>query len=268
MYRRWSSGRAVLDPWAVMAIDENMRSRAAYKLMQMNQKFKLVKPKSTVLDLGASPGGWTLAAMKSLQCSPNVNWFEHSIDKMKKDIAIHSDINQTLIDYETSEFVDRRYGLVVAIDKEPMDPIPGAKFILGDINEINTKIQIKRRLLGRKVQIVLSDMAPKTIGNKFTDHVRIMELARSARDVAEEVLQSHGAFVVKIFRGEEEPEFLKSLKTSFSVVKTHKPAASRSESSEIYIIATGFIPIHLRTKKILDKSQDESRTSRKKSKAE
>ncbi len=200
---RWLQ-RQLNDPYVEKAHKEGYRSRAAYKLIELDDRFKFLRPGLAVLDLGAAPGGWTQVIVQ----------------------RTHSD----------------RPGSkshVVAIDLSAVDPIPGAEVFQLDFMADDAP-QIIRERLGRAADVVLSDMAPYTIGHANTDHIRIMMLAEAAYEFAIEVLAPGGVFVAKVFQGGTEGQLLARMKLAFKTVRHAKPPASRTESSEMYVIATGF----------------------------
>jgi 23S rRNA (uridine2552-2'-O)-methyltransferase len=194
--QRWLV-RQLNDPYVAAAKAQGWRSRAAFKLIELDAQFRLIRPGARVVDLGAAPGGWTQAAMK------------------------------------------RGAGRVVALDLLAMDPVPGATLLEGDFSDPAVAARVAAAL-GGAADLVLSDMAPNTTGHTATDHLRIMALAEAALDFAVEVLAEGGAFVAKVFQGGSERDMLARLKRSFASVRHAKPPASRKESSELYVVATGF----------------------------
>lgn len=194
--------RQLNDPYVHKARKEGYRSRAAYKLIEMDEKFKFLKPGKTVLDLGAAPGGWTQVAVA----------------------AVKSDIKNPS---------------VVAVDLLDFPEIAGAKCMKLDFMDDKAP-ELIRAELGGNVDIVLSDMAPNTTGHTPTDHLRIMVLLETAYPFACEVLKHGGTFVAKVFQGGTEKELLALMKKDFDVVKHAKPKASRSDSAEMYVVAMGF----------------------------
>ena len=198
---RWLE-RHLNDPYVHEATKRGYRSRAAFKLLQLDEKFRLLGPGKRVVDLGAAPGGWTQIAVDKVQTSKD-NW------------------------------------KVVGLDILPMDPVPGAITMQADFLEEGAADRLKEAL-GGSADIVLSDMAAPTTGHQATDHLRIMALAEAAYDFAEEVLAPGGAFVAKLFQGGAEKSLLERLKRDFTAVRHAKPPASRAESSETYVVATGF----------------------------
>lgn len=196
--QRWLA-RQLNDPYVKAAKAAGWRSRAAFKLLDLDAKFHLLRPGMRVVDLGAAPGGWTQVALKAIGES----------------------------------------GHVVALDLLPMDPVPGAATLQGDFQEEAAE-QAVIEALGGKADLVLSDMAPNTTGHNATDHLRIMALGELALDFAERVLNPGGAFVAKLFQGGAERAMLDRLRQGFSRVAHAKPPSSRKESSELYVVATGF----------------------------
>lgn len=196
--QRWLT-RQLNDPYVTEAKKQGWRSRAAFKLLELDAKFRLLRPGAAIIDLGAAPGGWTQVAVK------------------------------------------RGAACVVAMDLLAMEPIPGATILQGDFSEPGADTQLIEAL-GRRADLVLSDMAPNTTGHAATDHVRIMALADMALDFAIATLTEGGAFVAKVFQGGSERAMLDRMKRHFAVVRHAKPPASRKESSELYVVATGFRP--------------------------
>lgn len=191
--------RQLNDPYVAAAKEAGYRSRAAFKLLQLDEEFKLLKKGQAVIDLGAAPGGWTQIATSKIGAS----------------------------------------GKLVAIDILPMEPIANA--ILIHLDFLSDEAPgILTEKLGGKADLVLSDMAPSTTGHSPTDHLRIMAMAEMAADFAITLLKPGGAFVCKLFQGGAEKDLLNMLKLNFTKVRHAKPAASRAESSESYIVAMGF----------------------------
>jgi len=191
--------RQLNDPYVHAAKAQGYRSRAAFKLRELDGRFRLLRRGQKVLDLGAAPGGWTQVAVAKVGPS----------------------------------------GRVVGLDRLPMEPIPGAVLIRGDLNDPET---VSRALaeLGGPPDLILSDMAPNTTGHAATDHLRIVALAEAAARLALDCLAPGGAFVCKVFQGGAEREVLESLKRAFASVRHAKPPASRKESAETYLVAQGF----------------------------
>lgn len=192
----WLS-RQLNDPYVRAAKQQGWRSRAAFKLVELDDRFRLIRRGARVVDLGAAPGGWTQVATR------------------------------------------RGATEVVAVDLLPMDPVPGATIVQGDFTDDDMPGHI-RALLGGPADLVLSDMAPNTTGHNATDHLRIMGLAEMALDFAFDVLAEGGGFVAKVFQGGSERAMLEQMKRRFASVRHAKPPASRKESSELYVVATGF----------------------------
>jgi 23S rRNA (uridine2552-2'-O)-methyltransferase len=200
--QRWLE-RQLNDPYVAAAKREGMRSRAAYKLKEIDDRHHVLKSGQRVVDLGAAPGGWSQVAalkVKSLEGK----------------------------------------GQVVGIDYLPVDPIPGVDFIQLDFTDPGAEDKLKSMLRDGGADVVLSDMAAPTVGHTKTDHLRIMGLAETAAVFACEILSPGGAFVCKVFQGGTERDLLDLLKRNFAVVKHVKPPASRSDSAELYVLATGF----------------------------
>ena len=204
MARSKSSGRWLKehfdDPYVQKAQAEGRRSRASFKLEEVQAKDQLIKSGDVVVDLGAAPGGWTELV---------ANW--------------------------TGPF-----GQVFALDILTMDSVADVELILGDFTEEAVLDRLIQSLNGVRVDVVLSDMAPNLSGNKSVDQPRAMYLCELALDFARQTLNPGGAFFVKVFQGEGFDEFFQALRTDFSVLKTRKPDASRSRSRETYLLATGF----------------------------
>lgn len=194
--KRWLT-RQLNDPYVTAAKQQGWRSRAAFKLVELDDRFKLIRPGAVVVDLGAAPGGWTQVAVR------------------------------------------RGAQQVVAIDLLPMDPVPGAIVLQGDFSEDGADTRLIEAL-GRRADLVLSDMAPNTTGHAATDHLRIMALAEQALAFALAILNPGGGFIAKVFQGGSERAMLEPLKRHFTQVRHAKPPASRKESSELYVVATGF----------------------------
>jgi 23S rRNA (uridine2552-2'-O)-methyltransferase len=196
--RTWLE-RQLNDPYVARARREGLRSRAAFKLAEMDDKFRLLKPGAKVVDLGAAPGGWSQIATQRVGAG----------------------------------------GRVVAIDLLAIQAIPGVEFIHLDFFDPAAPDRLKA-LLDGPADVVLSDMAANATGHRKTDHLRIMVLAETAAMFAREVLRPGGAFLCKVLQGGTEAELLTSLKRDFATVKHVKPAASRSDSAELYVLAQGF----------------------------
>lgn len=196
--QRWLE-RQLNDPYVRAAKAQGWRSRAAFKLLELDERFKLIRPGAQVVDLGAAPGGWTQVALRA--AGPRAT--------------------------------------VVALDVLPMDPVAGATVLQGDFQEEAAERAVLAALDG-PADLVLSDMAPNTTGHGATDHLRIMALAELALEFALKVLAPGGGFVCKVFQGGSERALLAVLKRHFASVRHAKPPASRKDSSELYVVATGF----------------------------
>lgn len=188
------------DKYVQQAQKDGWRSRAAYKLLEINEKDKLIKPGMTVVDLGAAPGGWTQVASKLVGSN----------------------------------------GVVVASDILPMDPVAGVQFVLGDFREESVYSEILKVIDGKPVNLVISDMAPNISGMKSVDQPRAMYLVELALDMATQVLSPGGSLLVKVFQGEGFQEYRQTLQQHFKQLITRKPEASRPRSKEIYLLAHGF----------------------------
>jgi len=200
--RAWLQ-RQISDPYVMRAKREGMRSRAAYKLAEIDNKFHLLKPGAYVVDLGAAPGGWSEIAARRVGAS----------------------------------------GRVVALDILDMKPIAGVEFLKLDFLDEDAPELLMAMLRGKtkgKVDVVLSDMAANATGHRQTDHLRIMALAEAAAHFARQVLGPGGSFLCKVLQGGTEAALLSELKRDFASVKHVKPPASRSDSAELYLLARGF----------------------------
>ena len=194
--------RQLNDPYVARAKHEGLRSRAAFKLIEIDDKHRLLKGGARVVDLGAAPGGWSQVAAKRVGAGQGK-------------------------------------GRVVAIDLLEMTPLPGVEFVHLDFLDPRAPDAIKA-LLGGPADVVLSDMAANATGHRKTDHLKIIALAEAAAEFAHEVLAPGGAFLCKVLQGGTETTLLAALKRDFASVKHVKPAASRTDSAELYLLATGF----------------------------
>ncbi len=197
--RNWLE-RQISDPYVARAKREGFRSRAAYKLAEIDDKYRLFKAGARVIDLGAAPGGWSEIAARRVGAN----------------------------------------GRVIALDILDLKPIPGVEFLKLDFLDDTAPERLKALLGGRKADVVLSDMAANATGHRKTDHLRIMGLAEAAAGFAREVLAPGGAFLCKVLQGGTEAALLAELKRDFTTVKHVKPPASRSNSAELYLLAMGF----------------------------
>eukprot|EP00177_Eucheuma_denticulatum_P005025 GFKZ01009150.1.p1 GENE.GFKZ01009150.1~~GFKZ01009150.1.p1 ORF type:complete len:278 (+),score=33.94 GFKZ01009150.1:48-881(+) len=229
------------DVYANRAIQAGLRSRAAFKLDEINKKFgSFLRQGSYVVDLGASPGGFSKVAAGLIN-------LESAVDRWNslKQVDLGKEPRFPLRTMGGQQ-KKRRYGQLVCVDRQPMEQIPGAIFVHGDIADDTVHHKIIHGLNGKEADAVLSDMAPFTTGEKERDHLLIMELAGEALVVAQKVLRNGGIFCCKVFAGGEEKEFRDELEDCFVKVRTFKPAASRKVSREVYYVAQGFVPLHLR----------------------
>ncbi|HEX3701504.1 MAG TPA: RlmE family RNA methyltransferase [Phenylobacterium sp.] len=189
--------RQLNDPFAARARAHGYRSRAAYKLTEIDDRFRLLRPGARVIDLGLAPGGWTQVA------------------------------------------IERGVRAIAGVDLLAVGPLPPAQILTMDFTDPACGPKLIE-LLGGAPDVVLSDMAPNTVGHRQTDHLRIVGLIEAAIAFAIEVLKPGGAFVAKAFQGGETAELIADLKRHFAEVKNVKPKASRADSSETYLVATGF----------------------------
>ena len=188
------------DPYVQASQKHGYRSRAVYKLLALQEKDKIISPGMTVIDLGAAPGGWSQLA---------------------------------------TEFIGPS-GRIYALDILPMEPLPGVEFIQGDFTKQEVLDALLEALNHKKVDVVLSDIAPNISGIKMVDQPRAMYLAELVLDAAKKTLNKNGSLVIKVFQGEGFDVFLRTTMAAFSKVAVRKPPASRSRSSEFYLICKGF----------------------------
>ncbi|MCO5093411.1 RlmE family RNA methyltransferase [Bosea sp. (in: a-proteobacteria)] len=194
--------RQLNDPYVKRARELGYRSRAAFKLEEMDDRYKFLKPGQRLVDLGCAPGGWCQVAAKRIG-------------------------------------LERGKGHIVGIDLLAVDPIPGVDLIQMDFMAEEAPALLTERLGGR-ADGVMSDMAANTTGHKKTDHLKIIALAEAAVEFAHSVLAPGGFFLAKLFQGGDSAELLTGLKRDFATVRNVKPAASRADSSELYVLATGY----------------------------
>lgn len=196
---RWLNEH-VNDPYVKQAQKDGYRSRAAYKLLELNEKDKLIRPGMLLMDLGSAPGGWSQVAGR-------------------------------LVGHQ---------GRVLASDILPMDSLENVDFIQGDFSDDKVFQQILDKLDGRQPDLIISDMAPNISGVAAADQASSMYLADLVLDMVRQVLKPNGNFAIKIFQGEGSDEYLKDVRSSFEKVVVRKPDASRSRSREVYYVAKGF----------------------------
>jgi 23S rRNA (uridine2552-2'-O)-methyltransferase len=199
---RWLQ-RQLNDPYVEEAKRRGYRSRAAFKLIEIDNKYRLLKPGMTVVDLGAAPGGWSQIAAERVGS------------------------------------VEGR-GQVLAVDLAAIEPLPGVEVLTLDVSAENALASIRTYLKGGRADVVMSDMASPATGHRATDHLRVIALVEAALDLAEDVLKPGGTFLAKVFQGGAGGELVARLKRSFAKVQHVKPKASRPESPEVYVLATGF----------------------------
>ena len=189
----------VTDPYVQRAKAEGYRSRASFKLMEIDDRDHLIRPGEVVVDLGAAPGGWSQVAAQRM----------------------------------------KGHGRVVAVDLLEMDGLHGVQFIQGDFREENVLHQLEELLAGDRVGLVLSDMAPNIFGVRVSDQARIIHLAELGLDFCRQWLKPDGAFLVKVFQGYGYEDFVREMKLVFKTVLTRKPDASRDRSAEVYLLGKG-----------------------------
>ena len=189
----------VKDPYVVQSQRDGYRSRASYKLLEIIEKARLIKPGMTVVDLGSAPGGWSQVAAKKVG----------------------------------------HQGSVVAVDILPMNPVAGVDFIQGDFTEEEILAELLKTIGNKPVDLVISDMAPNLTGMKAVDQPAMIYLAELAVDLVQQVMTDDGIFIAKLFQGEGFDEFVRNTRTVFNVVSLKKPDASRSKSREVYLVAKG-----------------------------
>ncbi len=203
MARSRSSGRWLSehfsDEYVKQAQALGYRSRAVFKLKELDEKDRLLKPGMVVVDLGAAPGGWSQYA---------------------------------------AECIGKR-GAIIALDLLPVEPLPGVTFFQGDFREDAVLQTLMDHLAGREVDLVMSDMAPNMSGNRVVDQARGMHLAELALDTAKDILRPGGTFVTKLFQGPDVDAYVASARSLFSKVSMRKPKASRDRSPEVYLVGSG-----------------------------
>jgi 23S rRNA (uridine2552-2'-O)-methyltransferase len=199
---RWLQ-RQLNDPYVEEARRRGYRSRAAFKLAEIDDRHHLLKPGTIAVDLGAAPGGWSQIAAQRVKLMAGK-------------------------------------GRVVAVDVTEMEPIAGVTQLALDMTDAGAADRIREALEGKKADVVLSDMHAPATGHKATDHLRIMALVEAALDLAEDILKPGGAFLAKVLQGGADKELVARLNRSFAKVRHVKPKASRTESAEMYVLASGF----------------------------
>ena len=199
---RWLQ-RQLNDPYVEEAKRRGYRSRAAFKLTEIDDRYHFLKPGMAVLDLGAAPGGWSQIAAERVGSAEG-------------------------------------RGQVVAVDVSPIEALPGVEVLTQDVSANDAPAAIRAALKGGRADVVLSDMAAPATGHRSTDHLRVVALVEAALDLAEDVLKPGGTFLAKVFQGGAGGELVAKLKRSFAKVHHVKPKASRKESPEVYVLATGF----------------------------
>jgi 23S rRNA (uridine2552-2'-O)-methyltransferase len=190
----------VNDPYVKQAQKDGYRSRSSYKLIQLNEKDRLIRPGMLIVDLGSAPGGWSQVAARLVGAK----------------------------------------GRVLATDILPMDPVKNVEFIQGDFTQEAVLNQVLEHLGGHQPQLIICDIAPNITGIDSADHASSMYLVELALDFVRHALEPKGDFVVKVFQGAGSDAYLKDVRTSFDKVLVRKPAASRPRSREVYVVAKGF----------------------------
>lgn len=199
---RWLQ-RQLNDPYVEEAKRRGYRSRAAFKLIEIDDKYRLLKPGMTVVDLGAAPGGWSQIAAERVGSAEG-------------------------------------RGQVLAVDLAAIEKLPGVEALALDVSAPDSPAAIRAELKAGRADVVLSDMASPATGHRATDHLRVIALVEAALDLAEDVLKPGGTFLAKVFQGGAGGELVSRLRRSFAKVSHVKPKASRPESPEVYVLATGF----------------------------
>lgn len=196
--------RQINDPYVTLAKQKGFRSRASFKIMEIDEKFKIFKKGYKVLDLGCAPGGWSQVILNKVGS-----------------------------------------GNILALDILPVQPINGVKILQQDFLAEDAEKKILKEIGGEKYNVVMSDMAANTTGNKSIDHIRTSALVEEAFNFSMKVLKEGGTFIAKIFQGGTEPELFNRMKQNFKTVRHFKPNSSRKESVEMYVVALGFRGINL-----------------------
>jgi 23S rRNA (uridine2552-2'-O)-methyltransferase len=199
---RWLQ-RQLNDPYVEEAKRQGYRSRAAFKLLEIDDKHHLLKPGKIVIDLGAAPGGWSQVAAARVRAMEGK-------------------------------------GRVIAADLNDIEAVPGVDFLRLDMTDPEAGDEIRATLGGARADVVLSDMAASSTGHRQTDHLRVVALAEAALDIAEDVLEPGGAYLAKVLQGGAGQDLVSRLKQGFTTVVHVKPKASRADSAEVYVLATGF----------------------------
>jgi 23S rRNA (uridine2552-2'-O)-methyltransferase len=195
--------RQLNDPYVHEARKQGYRSRAAFKLIEIDDRYRFLKPGGRVVDLGAAPGGWSQVAARRVRA-------------------------------------EEGRGKVIAIDMHGMDPIPSVTIFHKDFLDADAPDLLIEALGGEKADCVLSDMAAHATGHRQTDHIQIMTLAEAGYEFAKQVLKPGGTYLAKVLRGGTEGELLKMMKVDFASVRHVKPMASRDDSAELFVLAMGF----------------------------
>ncbi|MFQ5938842.1 MAG: RlmE family RNA methyltransferase [Alphaproteobacteria bacterium] len=223
---RWLA-RQLTDPYVTEAQRRGYRSRAAFKLIEIDHRCGVLSPGKRVVDLGAAPGGWTQVAVERVRPGSTDPASPTSLRPPKRATR------------RREALPEAAGGRVVAMDVTAMEPVPGAEILRHDVCAADAHALLKRAL-GGSADVLLSDMAPPFTGHRSTDHLRVVALVEAALGLADKVLAPGGVFVAKALEGGAGRELIAELKRRFGKVRHVKPRASRKESAETYIVATGF----------------------------
>ena len=239
--KRWLE-RQLNDPYVARAKREGYRSRAAYKLLEIDERYKLLRPGQKIVDLGAAPGGWSQVAARVVGPTGRVVGIDASHDliaKAKQRVAaLGLPLEFAVGDAHALDFPDRSFD-AARVDLLEIEPMAGVEFITLDFLDPEAPDRLTG-MLGGPADLVMSDMAANATGHKKTDHLRIIGLAETAAEFAREILGPGGAYLAKVLQGGTEGALLTDLKRDFATVRHVKPAASRADSSELYVLATGY----------------------------
>lgn len=219
------------DPYVKMAQKEGYRARAAYKLKEIDEVFRLARPGQVIVDLGAAPGAWSQYLRRRL-----AKRGASELGTPTEDGAVEATPREGLNDAARGMHVD---ATLIALDVLPMEPIDGVRIILGDFRDDAVLVHLEQTLAGSPVDLVLSDMAPNLSGIESADAARMADLVELAVDFAAKHLRPDGALVTKVFHGSGYSQLVQLFKRQFRVVKAHKPKASRDRSSETFLIGLG-----------------------------
>ena len=221
---RWLQ-RQLNDPYVEEAKRQGYRSRATFKLLEIDDKYHLLKLGGVVVDLGAAPGGWSQVAVARVKADTGEGQSDEKAGEKEGAKAGGK---------------KARKGRVVAADLNEIEPVAGARFMQVDVTDGEAGEMIRDALGGAAVDVVLSDMAASSTGHRQTDHLRVIALAEAALDIAEDVLKPGGAYLAKMLQGGATGDLLTRLRQNFAKVSHVKPKASRQDSAEVYVLAMGY----------------------------